>query len=86
VIEKCTFCIHRLEAAKARVAEEGRELSDAETVLLTACNQACPASARYFGDLENPDSTVSQLSRSPRAFLLLEELGTEPRVYYLKGE
>jgi len=86
VVEKCTFCIHRLEEAKARAAEEGRELTDAEVVLLTACNQACPASARYFGDLEDTESTVSRLARSPRAFLLLEELGTEPRVYYLKGE
>ena len=86
VMEKCTFCIHRLEEAKARAAEEGRKLSDAEVVLLTACNQACPASARYFGDLDDPESTVSRLARSPRAALLLEELGTEPRVYYLKGE
>jgi Fe-S-cluster-containing dehydrogenase component len=86
VMEKCTFCIHRLEEAKARAAEEGRELSDAEVVLLTACNQACPASARYFGDLEDPETTVSRLARSPRAIRLLEELGTEPQVYYLKGE
>ena len=86
VMEKCTFCIHRLEEAKARAAEEGRALSDAEVVLLTACNQACPASARYFGDLEDPESTVSRLARSPRASRLLEELGTEPKVYYLKGE
>jgi molybdopterin-containing oxidoreductase family iron-sulfur binding subunit len=86
VMEKCTFCIHRLEGAKARAAEEGRELSDAEAVLLTACNQACPASARYFGDLDDPESTVSRLARSPRAILLLEELGTDPKVYYLKGE
>jgi molybdopterin-containing oxidoreductase family iron-sulfur binding subunit len=61
-------------------------LSDAELVLITACNQACPASARYFGDLEDPESTVSRLARSPRAIRLLEELGTEPKVYYLKGE
>jgi molybdopterin-containing oxidoreductase family iron-sulfur binding subunit len=86
VIEKCTFCIHRLEEVKARAAEEGREVADAEVVLLTACNQACPASARYFGDLENPESTVARLARSPRSFVLLEDLGTEPRVYYLKGE
>jgi molybdopterin-containing oxidoreductase family iron-sulfur binding subunit len=86
VMEKCTFCIHRLEEAKVRAVREGRELSDAEVVLLTACNQACPASARYFGDLEDPESTVSRLARSPRAIRLLEELGTEPKVYYLKGE
>lgn len=86
VVEKCTFCIHRLQAAQARAEEEGRELSDAEAVLLPACNQACPASARYFGDLENPESSVARLSRSHRAIVLLEELGTEPSVYYLKGE
>ena len=86
VVEKCTFCIHRLRAAQARAEEEGRELSDAEVVLLPACNQACPASARYFGDLEDPESTVSRLARSQRAYVLLEELGTEPSVYYLKSE
>ena len=86
VVEKCTFCVHRLQAAQARAEEQGRELSDAEAVLLTACNQACPASARYFGDLENPESTVSRLSRSQRAFRLFEGLGTEPSVTYLKSE
>jgi len=86
VVEKCTFCTHRLRAAQAQAEEEGRELSDAEAVLLPACNQACPASARYFGDLENPESSVSRLSRSHRAFRIFEELGTEPSVYYLKSE
>ncbi len=86
VVEKCTFCVHRLRAAEAQAEEEGRELTDAEVVLLPACNQACPASARYFGDLEDPESTVSRLSRSRRAYVLFEELGTEPSVYYLKSE
>jgi Fe-S-cluster-containing dehydrogenase component len=86
VVEKCTFCVHRLGAAQAQAEEEGRELSDAEAVLLPACNQACPASARYFGDLEDPESSVSRLARSQRAFALFEELGTEPSVYYLTSE
>jgi molybdopterin-containing oxidoreductase family iron-sulfur binding subunit len=86
VVEKCTFCIHRLEQAKREVAAQGRELTDADLVLLPACNQACPASARYFGDLDDPESTVSRLARSPRAFRLLEDLGTEPKVYYLVEE
>jgi molybdopterin-containing oxidoreductase family iron-sulfur binding subunit len=86
VVEKCTFCIHRLEQAKREAAAQGRELTDADMVLLPACNQACPASARYFGDLDDSESTVSRLARSPRAFRLLEDLGTEPKVYYLVEE
>ena len=85
VVEKCTFCIHRLEKAKGKAAEEGRELQNAELVHLTACNEACPAFARYFGDLDDPESTVSQLARDPRAFVLLEEMGTHPKVIYLKA-
>ena len=86
VVEKCTFCVQRLTEAQARAAHEGRKLTDAEVVLLPACNQACPASARYFGDLEDPESTVSRLIQSRRAYWLMEELGTEPSVCYLKGE
>lgn len=86
VAEKCTFCIHRLEQAKREAAAQGRELTDADMVLLPACNEACPASARYFGDLDDPESTVSRLAHSPRAIRLLEDLGTEPKVYYLAEE
>jgi len=86
VVEKCTFCVHRLEKTKREAAAQGRELSDAEVVLLPACNETCPASARYFGDLDDPESTVSYLARDPRAFRLLEDVGTEPRTYYLAEE
>jgi Fe-S-cluster-containing dehydrogenase component len=68
IVEKCTFCVHRLE----------------EGLPIPACNQACPPGARYFGDLDDPTSEVSRLARSPRAFRLLEDLGTEPHVFYLK--
>ena len=85
-LEKCTFCVHRLEEAKRKAKAQGRALRDADVVLLPACNQACPASARYFGDLDDPDSTVSRLARSPRAFKLLEDLGTEPKVIYMKED
>jgi len=68
IVEKCTFCIHRLEKG----------------LPIPACNQACPTGARFFGDLDDPTSEVSQLARRPRAFRLLEELGTEPHVFYLK--
>ncbi len=83
VVEKCTFCIQRLEQAKREASAQGRELTDADVVLLPACCETCPASARYFGDLDDPESTASQLARSPRAFKLLEDIGTEPKVYYL---
>ena len=86
VVEKCTFCILRLEQAKREAAAQGRELTDADVVNLPACNQACPASARYFGDLDDPESTVSHLAHSPRAIRLLEDLGTRPKVYYLVEE
>jgi molybdopterin-containing oxidoreductase family iron-sulfur binding subunit len=49
-----------------------------------ACVEVCLGDARYFGDLNNPDSVVSQLAQSPRAFFLKEEMGTHPRVIYLK--
>jgi len=85
VIEKCTFCVHRLNKAKRKAEEEGRELRDAELVLLPACNEVCPASARYFGDLDDPESTVSRLAHSPRAWTLLEHMGTFPKVIYLSA-
>jgi len=68
IVEKCLFCVHRLEKG----------------LPIPACNQACATGARYFGDLDDPDSEVAQLARSPRAFRLLEELGTEPKCIYLK--
>jgi Fe-S-cluster-containing dehydrogenase component len=68
VVEKCLFCVHRIERG----------------LPIPACNQACATGARYFGDLEDPDSEVAQLARSPRAVRLLEDLGTEPSCIYLK--
>lgn len=85
VVEKCTFCHHRLQKAKEKARAENRELQEGDYV--PACVQTCPPEAIYFGDLDNPKSAVAQLSRNPRAFRLLEELGTEPKVYYLtEGE
>ncbi len=86
VAEKCTFCYHRVDKAVAEAKEDERDLTNAELTLLTACNQTCPASARYFGDLNDPNSTVSRLTRSSRAFHLLEELGTHPKVTFLRSE
>ncbi len=85
VVEKCTFCHHRLQKARERAHVENREIAPGEYT--TACAEACPAQAIIFGDLSDPASEVSKLARSPRAFRLLEELGTKPKVIYLtEGE
>lgn len=85
VVEKCSFCAHRLIRAREMAAAENRELKDAD--FTTACQDNCPSRAISFGDLDNPYSEVSQLSHSVRAFTLLEDLGTKPKVYYLtEGE
>jgi molybdopterin-containing oxidoreductase family iron-sulfur binding subunit len=85
VVEKCTFCHHRLQKARVAAKAEGREVRDGDWT--PACVQSCPSRAMVFGDLDDPKSEVSSLTKSPRAFRLLEELGTEPRVYYLaEGE
>lgn len=82
VVEKCTFCHHRLQKVREQVKAEGRDLREGDYI--PACVQACPSKAMYFGDLDDPGSTVSQLAKSERAFRLLEELGTEPKVIYLR--
>jgi molybdopterin-containing oxidoreductase family iron-sulfur binding subunit len=85
VVEKCTFCHHRLQKAKERATAEKRGLREGDYV--PACVQTCPADAMYFGDLDDSNSTVAQLAKSSRAFRLLEDLGTEPKVIYLtEGE
>jgi molybdopterin-containing oxidoreductase family iron-sulfur binding subunit len=83
VMEKCTFCIQRIHKAEDKAKSEGREIDDGE--FTTACAQACPASAITFGRIDNPESLVSQLARLPHTEHYLEELGTLPRVTYLKG-
>jgi molybdopterin-containing oxidoreductase family iron-sulfur binding subunit len=82
VVEKCTFCVHRLQKAKEQAKSEGRNLREGD--FQTACAESCPAGAIVFGDLENTSHRINPLSRSPRATRLLEDLGTEPKVIYLK--
>ncbi len=85
VVEKCTFCHHRLQKARERALAEQRDIEPGEYV--PACAEACPARAIVFGDLSDPNSEVARLARSPRAFRLQEELGTKPKVIYLtEGE
>jgi molybdopterin-containing oxidoreductase family iron-sulfur binding subunit len=85
VVNKCTFCNHRYQRAKDKAfMEERRDLKDGEYI--TACAEACPTRAITFGNLKDRQSQVSQLSKSPRAFRLLEKLGSGPKVYYLTSQ
>lgn len=84
VVEKCTFCHHRLMYAKNRAYVERRDpskLADGEYV--TSCTEACPNGAIAFGDLLDPAHRVHELAKSPHAFRVLERLGTDPQVYYV---
>ncbi len=82
VMEKCTMCVQRVLYAKDKAREEGRPVKDGE--VQTACQQTCPTQAITFGNLKDGGARVSKLSRSPRSYHVLEELGTRPAVTYLK--
>ena len=84
VMEKCTFCFQRILAAEANAQAEKRQLRDGE--FSPACVQSCPSAAMVFGDLDDPQSEVSRLSRSDRGVKLLGEVGTFPKVTYLTRE
>lgn len=84
VVEKCTFCHQRVRTAKEQARLKGRELVDEDVQKLPACAECCPADAIVFGNLNDPESKVARLHRSDRAFRLQEELGTHPKVVYLR--
>jgi molybdopterin-containing oxidoreductase family iron-sulfur binding subunit len=81
VMEKCTFCVQRIQRARIGAANDGRAVGDGDVV--TACEQACPTRAIVFGDLGDPHSRVSRAHADARSYGLLDWLGTRPRTRYL---
>jgi len=81
VMEKCTFCIQRIEAVKIAAANERRPIRDGEIV--PACAQTCPTQAIAFGDLKDPQSRVSRLHAHSRSYGILGGLDTRPRNLYM---
>ena len=92
VMEKCSFCTHRIQAAKIKYKNEwakngGTDFSPGWSIpddgINVACAQACSTGAIVFGDLNDPDSEVSKLFNKKISYQLLEELNTKPRIRYL---
>ncbi|RPI25829.1 MAG: 4Fe-4S dicluster domain-containing protein [Chloroflexota bacterium] len=81
VMEKCTYCVQRINNARVEAETEGRPIRDGDVV--PACAQACPADAILFGNINDPESQVRQHKESVLNYAMLEELGTQPRTTYL---
>jgi molybdopterin-containing oxidoreductase family iron-sulfur binding subunit len=84
VMEKCSFCVQRINEGKDRAKDEGRVVNDGE--IKPACVQSCPTEALVFGNLNDKDSKVSKLSKSDKAYKVLDHhLNTQPAVSYLEN-
>jgi Fe-S-cluster-containing dehydrogenase component/anaerobic selenocysteine-containing dehydrogenase len=81
VMEKCTYCIQRIEGARIEADRDNRSLRDGDVV--TACQAACPTQAIVFGNINDPASGVAKAKNDPRRYALLAELNTRPRTTYL---
>jgi molybdopterin-containing oxidoreductase family iron-sulfur binding subunit len=81
-MEKCTFCVQRINYAKDQARDKGRNVLDGE--LQVACQQSCASGAIEFGNLKDPESRVSKLSHDERGYRVLNQLNTQPNITYLK--
>ena len=80
VMEKCSFCVQGIQAAKLTAKKEGRKLVDGE--VMSACGDACPNDCITFGDWNDPESKIRKVSGSDRAYQALEEIGVKPNIWY----
>jgi molybdopterin-containing oxidoreductase family iron-sulfur binding subunit len=80
-MEKCSYCVQRISAAKIDADKENRPVRDGEVV--TACQQACPASAISFGNINDKQSQVAKLQSDERSYQVLADLNTRPRTKYV---
>ena len=80
-MEKCTYCVQRINHARVAAKLEDRQIRDGE--VLTACQSVCPTNAIVFGNINDPDSRVARLKTNPLNYGLLEELNSRPRTTYL---
>jgi molybdopterin-containing oxidoreductase family iron-sulfur binding subunit len=80
-MEKCTYCIQRINRVKLEAEKEEREIKDGE--ILTACQQTCPAQAIVFGNINDKGSRVAKSKAQSRNYGILEDLNTRPRTTYL---
>jgi MoCo/4Fe-4S cofactor protein with predicted Tat translocation signal len=81
VMEKCSFCVQGIQAAKLKAKKAGRKVLDEE--VQSACAEACPTHAIAFGDLNDTESNVASKAKDERSYHLLEEVGVQPNVYYM---
>ena len=81
VMEKCTFCFHKIRGAKEQAKQDGRTLVDGD--VKTACQEACPADAIVFGDMNDPESKISKSLGNERTYGLIEEVNAQPNLKFL---